>query len=146
MSNPVEYVAGFVFDKSHERVILIRKNRPTWQAGRLNGVGGHIEPGESSLEAMRREFEEESGCDLDQWSAFATIKGPWGSVEFFRIFTDDAFNLVYSRTDEHIEKYRIAELPWDQCIPNLSWLIPLGLYVHDQYTPIVAEEIWSDGH
>ena len=135
------YVAGFVFDQAREHVILIRKNRPTWQAGRLNGVGGHIEPGESAQEAMRREFEEEAGLFYLWRSHFATVKGPWGSVQFFQMFADDAFTLAYSRTDEQIEKHKIADLLWDQCLPNLSWLIPLGLYSHDRYAPVVAEEI-----
>ena len=38
-------VVGFAFTEDRRSVILIRKNRPEWQAGRLNGVGGHIEPG-----------------------------------------------------------------------------------------------------
>jgi hypothetical protein len=38
----VEYVVGFAFD-TDGRVALIRKNRPEWQAGRLNGIGGHVE-------------------------------------------------------------------------------------------------------
>ncbi len=39
-------VAGFLFDESRERVVLIKKQKPEWQSGRLNGVGGKIEPGE----------------------------------------------------------------------------------------------------
>ena len=31
------YVAGFVFDKELEHIYLIRKNRPSWQEGLLNG-------------------------------------------------------------------------------------------------------------
>jgi len=137
------YVAGFLFDRTHERVLLIRKNRPTWQAGRLNGGGGHIEPGESASAAMQREFVEEAGLKLDWGGHFATVKGPWGSVKFFRTFADTPFALVHSRTDERIEKHMIKNLPWDQCLPNLSWLIPLGLYIHDQYAPVVAEEVRS---
>jgi 8-oxo-dGTP diphosphatase len=41
------YACGFLFSLDRTRVLLIRKRRPAWQAGRLNGVGGKIEPGET---------------------------------------------------------------------------------------------------
>jgi 8-oxo-dGTP diphosphatase len=135
------YVAGFAFDYARERVILIRKNRPAWQAGKLNGVGGHIESGESARGAMLREFEEETAGGRYYWDHFATVQGhDWGSVHFFRTLTDAAFRLVQSTTDEQVEIHRIADIPWDECLPNLSWLIPLALYNHDFYEPVIATE------
>jgi 8-oxo-dGTP pyrophosphatase MutT (NUDIX family) len=68
----VEYVLGFAF--SDRSVLLIRKNRPAWQANLLNGVGGKVEPADWSLdEAMRREFKEETGIDTEvgSWVKFA---------------------------------------------------------------------------
>ena len=62
--NPVvtEYVVGFCFDPSLHHVVLVRKNRPEWQKGRLNGVGGHIEESDPDAKyAMDREFGEETG-------------------------------------------------------------------------------------
>ena len=56
-----EWVVGFLMDSDAEQVILIRKNRPEWQAGKLNGVGGKVEPGELIGGAMYREFREETG-------------------------------------------------------------------------------------
>jgi len=38
-----EYVLGFLMD--NYRVVLIEKQRPAWQKGLLNGVGGHINHG-----------------------------------------------------------------------------------------------------
>lgn len=55
-----EYVLGFMFDPTLRKVLLVWKDRPTWQKGRLNGIGGHIEAGETPHEAMVREFEEET--------------------------------------------------------------------------------------
>jgi len=39
----IEYVAGFAFDETYERVVLIEKKKPIWQFEKLNGVGGKME-------------------------------------------------------------------------------------------------------
>jgi hypothetical protein len=57
------YVLGFVFSEDSSRVLLVWKNRPAWQAGKLNGIGGKIEAGETPLQAMQREFREETLVD-----------------------------------------------------------------------------------
>ena len=58
-----DYVVGFAFNSTQNfnSVVLINKNRPDWQAGKYNGIGGHIEPGETTYEAITREFDEEAG-------------------------------------------------------------------------------------
>lgn len=67
-----KYVLGFIFDSYAEKVLLIEKQRPNWQAGKLNGIGGKIESGEKSTAAMVREAFEE--CHL-----FSKV-GDWLSV------------------------------------------------------------------
>lgn len=62
------YVLGFAFDDN--KVLLIRKTKPKWQAGRLNGVGGKVEAFDKDyLAAMVREFHEETDIltTRDQW-------------------------------------------------------------------------------
>lgn len=51
----------FLFDQQ-ERVLLLKGSaeKRLW-AGRYNGIGGHVEPGEDILEAAYRELDEESG-------------------------------------------------------------------------------------
>lgn len=62
-----EYCVGFAFFGSD--VILIRKARPAFQKGLLNGVGGKLELGENFLQAMVREFYEETKTltSINQW-------------------------------------------------------------------------------
>lgn len=50
-----QYVLGFLFNENLTKVVLVRKKRPEWQCGLLNGVGGKIEDGEPPLDAMVRE-------------------------------------------------------------------------------------------
>ena len=62
------YALGFLFSEDLKHVILIRKNRPSYLEGKLNGVGGKIEPGESHKSAMIREFKEETGVQFEEWT------------------------------------------------------------------------------
>ena len=68
-----KFVLGFLFD-GNGNVALIEKNRPEWQKGRLNGVGGQIEKGESPSQAIVREFQEEAGPEIS-WRQFCVLKG-----------------------------------------------------------------------
>lgn len=59
--------------------MTIKKNRPAWQAGRKNGVGGKVEEVDWCLEeAMRREFQEETGVETEvaQWVNFGSHVRP----------------------------------------------------------------------
>ena len=125
------YACGFLFSPDRRRVLLIRKRRPAWQAGKLNGLGGKIEPGESPLDAMRREFREEAGIDLADWEEVLQLSGTddagtgigWRG-HFFRAFGD--VDQPRAMTDEPLERHDVAALPAD-VIPNLRWMIPLML-------------------
>jgi 8-oxo-dGTP diphosphatase len=131
MQRVQEYVAGFLFSPDRSRVLLIRKRRPAWQAGKLNGLGGKVEPGETPIEAMRREFREEAGVDVPQWQHVLTLSGAddagtgrrWAG-HFFRAFGD--VDGARPLTDEPLEIHPSSPLPPDT-IPNLRWMIPLML-------------------
>jgi 8-oxo-dGTP diphosphatase len=66
-------VVGFPLDYS--LVYLIKKKRPDWQAGKLNGIGGHVEEGENAKEAMIRECYEETGTKITDWRHVCVMKG-----------------------------------------------------------------------
>lgn len=141
-----EWVVGFLMDVDAEWVILIRKNRPEWQAGKLNGVGGKVEPGESPITAMRREFEEETGVAWLDWHHFASLTWEEGIVHFFRAFADrPVLDRCRTMTDESVERHSVHRLnepgPGRDCVtPNLLWLIPLAAHRHDSYDLIDVVE------
>lgn len=95
------YVVGFLFSSSMGQVVLVEKQRPEWQAGKLNGVGGKIEDGESDYEAMAREFREETGKDVSTWTRFCILKGDWGILSCFYAVAED-YNTVKTVTDKEI--------------------------------------------
>lgn len=118
-----EYVAGFLFDGY--QVALVVKNRPSWQAGRMNGIGGHIEAGETAREAMAREFREETGCsDRILWKKFAVLSGSDFVVNFFYSYGNTS--KLKTTTDEKIVVVPISEINVNNSIPNLTWLIPMA--------------------
>lgn len=69
------YVLGFMFSEDGTQVALIKKTKPEWQAGKLNGIGGKIEEKEAMHEAMIREFEEETGLRHLEWKQFGEMYG-----------------------------------------------------------------------
>lgn len=168
MKEHIEYVAGFLFDPFRSLVVLIKKNRPAWQAGRLNGVGGHIErktqghtcydvvcdqsnfdpctcPMETPEEAMRREFWEETGVDVASWEKFMVLQSrpaAW-KVHFFRAF-DEAIldDQIRTMTDEEVGIYSLREVLLDPTIlvvRNLLWILPMALTVPAEARLVVEE-------
>lgn len=120
-----DYVAGFLFSNDNQRVALIEKRRPAWQAGKLNGIGGHIEANETPLAAMIREFFEETGLRVTSWKHYVTLNGDGFRVFFFYAHTF-SFGDIQSMTDEAVNICEIPRLNLLPVIPNLKWLIPMA--------------------
>lgn len=121
----MHYVCGFLFSPDRARVLLIRKNRPAWQAGKLNGVGGKIESADASpLAAMTREFREEAALEINDWQETLTLTAAEWHTHFYRAFGEVA--AARAVTDERLEVHPTRQLPPDT-IPNLRWMIPLML-------------------
>ena len=72
-------------------VLLERKQRPVWQAGKLNGVGGKAEPGERALDAMRRECKEETTLDINDWTEYGEIIGPDFNIRLYYAVLDHIY-------------------------------------------------------
>jgi len=95
------FVLGFLFSPSLDEVVLLKKNRPPWQKGYLNGVGGHVEQNESPLEAMNREAKEKFDY-TGHWTYFGRIENKisGGLIDcFYSIFPNENLD-VKSNSDE----------------------------------------------
>lgn len=122
----MNYVNGFLFSPDLTKVVLIKKTKPEWQAGMLNGVGGKMELNELPIDAMIREFNEETGLNIQSWNNFATITGlDWTCYFFWSI--SNLYNNAQTTTDENIGIYNVSEINILNVIPNLKWLIPMCL-------------------
>lgn len=124
------YVCGFYFNQTLQQVVLIWKNKPAWQRGKLNGVGGKIEEGESPLNAMRREFKEECGIDHIEWNELVAITGEdWRVYFFYALGKTNEFEYAETQEEEEVAKIDIEDLDNYPHISNLPWLINLSLYM-----------------
>uniref|UniRef100_A0A6M3ILC8 Nudix hydrolase domain-containing protein n=1 Tax=viral metagenome TaxID=1070528 RepID=A0A6M3ILC8_9ZZZZ len=139
-----DYVVGFLFSEDRRRVALIRKTRPEWQAGMLNGPGGKIEQGEVLEETMRREFLEEAGCDIENWQKIAILICPSNRVYFFRAFTGNLDGIktgIQSCTDERIDVFDVdVFLLWyrKKAVWPTCWMIQMCLD-DDVRFPVIIE-------
>lgn len=123
------YVLGFRFCveelTGRRKVALIKKTKPAWQAGKLNGIGGKIEQFETLMGAMVREFHEETDVQTGDWRQFGVLEHDGhdiylfvshGKEERLKQMTDEAPSWVYLE-DVHV-------MP---SMSNLAWMIPLAL-------------------
>ena len=119
-------VVGFLFSKDEKIVALIWKKRPEFQAGKLNGIGGNIEPGESPYDAMIREFKEETGTDVRDWKHFCKMTGSEFELECFKAFDDVQ---LASTTDETVQWVRVSDVVCGSAkvVKDLMWMIPMAL-------------------
>jgi len=128
-------VLGFMFSEKKTRVVLIQKQKPEWQKGYLNGVGGKKEEGESPFYAMVREFKEETTIQYDQWKHCITFKCNEGTVFVykgelpFRELKD--IDCHTCENGEIIEVCKVDDLRNNfldaEPLSNLYWMIPLLL-------------------
>lgn len=138
------YTCCFVFDDREANVLLIRKSHPAWQEGKLNGIGGKIEPGETPYDCARREVREEAGIDVPGLTLFARLRDadalhPF-EVFFFRASVDASTFYCAAEyeapqsTDHDPEFIEVSgtsgndlDIISEELIPNLNYLIPMAL-------------------
>ena len=143
----MKYVVGFLHDGKN--VVLVKKNRPKWQKGKLNGPGGKIELNESAEAAMTREFLEETGLRINNWHWYAYLNfnghdtGTEDGIFFFEKRVPTGM-LLRAKTmeSEKIAVYNASKLRKKSLISNLTWLLPLAM-LDQKYTVITIAEIPS---
>ena len=148
------YSLGFMFSHNMNYVLLRLKKKPAWQDGLLNGIGGLVEPGESSLQAMRREFHEETGLmtDLTEWTCFhtedfgeAAVHFYYGSMNLKHIAATQIYNDGTGEINVlvPVATFLLGVAP--RAIPNLAYLIPMALCTRAETPRGFPRRILPDG-
>lgn len=123
------YCLGFLYTDDCSHVVLLHKERPEWQANRLNGCGGKVESNETPVEAMARECLEELGVFIpwELWEEFATMRGPDWLVHCFRTRSSKLARHAHACTDEKPVLLSVAD-PRIRALglSNVPWLTHMG--------------------
>lgn len=113
----VDLKYSVIISKDENGYVFVKhKDRDTWEI-----PGGHIEPGETSFEAARRELIEETGAqsfnirEVCKYSVDRDSSKSFGSLLFARI------NEYSGSLDYEIETVKsFSELPEDLTYPNIQ--------------------------
>ncbi len=130
---------------THGGDVLLVRGAPHkgWWAGRLNGVGGHIERDEDVWTSARRELREETGlADVAELRLAAVINAALGDgahgILLF-VFTARAHDRAVQPSDEGMLEWIPAhDLDRQPVIPDLRLLLPRILDLPPTAPPLFA--------
>ena len=138
----------------HQGYLLLLRGAPSkrlW-AGKLNGIGGHIEPGEDPLAAARRELWEEAGLEVEALALRALIHvsppGATSGVMLFVYLGQSPSKRVCASAEGALRWYPLEALPLAEMVDDLPLLLPRvlgeigqGHLVYGNYVPDRAGEL-----
>ena len=120
------YVLVYAYNKN--RFILVEKNRPEWQKGKLNLVGGKMEENDKSIiDAAIRELKEETGLDaMSKPIIYGTMRDKGNSIYCLGCRVPEFPIRPAIGETEKAEWYSWSEVKSSKLlIPNLRVIIPL---------------------
>lgn len=120
------YVVGFAFDRYSNQVLLINRIAKNGYTEGYNGLGGKIEDNENRLQAMIREFKEESGLVCKNWLEIGRMYGE--NWECFIFFSFIPWEQIQKRVTEEgvIEWHSLDNIPYNsQDFTNIPWIISM---------------------
>lgn len=136
------YVLALLFTADRRQIVLVHKTRPAWQSGRVNALGGKLQPGETPRDGARREVREEAGVDVRDWQELLVWRDPVYEMHVVRAF-DDAARDAHTAEDQTVVVVRADAMPAN-VIENLRWLVPLALD-RDVAVPIEVRSAAPEG-
>jgi 8-oxo-dGTP diphosphatase len=111
------------------KILVVEKNKPEWQKGKYNLLGGKVEEGETPLQAAVRELKEESGLDPGEFDMpfFAgKLEGDDYDIFCYKIgVEDDELKPQAGETEKVSWQYWDSLATDPKLIPNLKIVIPL---------------------
>lgn len=142
MSMPKTYYCFMlVFSEDFSEVLLLTKMKgPAFLIGKLTGVGGKLEAGETAIDAAVREFSEEAGLTIPakNWLPVAVAEAEHYRLDAFTATGD--IHKAKTNLDEAIVEpvsvHKVADILAAHCLapdtiaPDLKELILKSLAVH----------------
>ena len=146
---PAEMPATLVFVVDGDRVLLIEKQRGIG-AGKVNGPGGKIDPGETPYECAVREVEEELCITVKDARKMGELFFDMSTMPNIHchVFVANAYEGTPTATAEAIPMWTpIAEIPYDRMWDDDQFWLPqmlsgqqfIGKFIFDDETIL-----WKD--
>lgn len=126
-------VLGVALSTDKSEVVVIRKLKPAFMAGKLNVIGGKVEEGEELIDAMVREFSEAAGIETEpsEWTEMGNISGSDFYVGLYHRSNDDVFSLEpHGRIvddGEVVSLRRVSSIPNQNPMGNLMEIIQAAI-------------------
>jgi len=120
ISDGARLSVGFVFSSDGESVLLIKKKRPKFLAGLLNGTGGHADGDETPVQTVSRETDEETALfiPVSEWVfLFDETFGNGVELSYFAAVSDH-LDRARQTTDETIHTLPVSSLSADKMAPG----------------------------
>lgn len=120
---------AFTENESHKplKVVLLR-SYPDWKYGKLDGIKGRIQKGESPEQAARREVEEQVGVQtiLVNFHKIGEMEGDGWKMHVFCCM-NDRFRFAKHSIEDHFIKYLPSDLDIEEAgVDNLQALVNLS--------------------
>ena len=127
----IHYVLGIIFTESGKVLLQLKNRGNSYINGKLNGVGGKEEKGETSYEAMVREFKEETGWhNKVNWKPMMALEYDNCVINVYHtIIKDRKFETFkFTSDDDNAEELvfvNLEDLPnyLDKMANNLGYII-----------------------
>ena len=146
---PIIGTLAYVLDRSNDRVLMIRRNARVDDDhyGKMNGLGGKLEPDESVTAGLRRELREEANIELDAielrgtitWTNFGPKREEWMGF----VFLVDAWT---GEIPEHNEEGALEWVPLERLLaacspePEVRHGADLAMWAGDRhFVPLVFD-------
>ena len=131
----------FVTHGDEVLLLLGGPHKKLW-AGRYNGLGGHVEPGEDICASARREVKEESGLDVHDVRLRCVVHADAGDPAvgiLFFVFTAAADGrTVQPSAEGTLAWVPVDALPAERMVEDLPVLLPKLLSLGRDDPPIFA--------
>lgn len=133
MHTPIIGTLGFILSPDQKKVLLVHRQgrEDDHHAGKFNGLGGKMQPGESVSQCMEREIHEEAGILCTSMSLRGTINwtdfGPHGEDWLGFIFRINTFSGIPKKINEEgqLDWHRIDDLHTLPMWPGDRHFLPL---------------------
>ncbi|TFG81917.1 MAG: NUDIX domain-containing protein, partial [Erysipelotrichales bacterium] len=110
MKKKTEVAIGILTDNEGKLLVGRRMRAP--QVGKWEMPGGKVEPGETVVEALCREFREEGSIELQDFAHWTNIDNDTTILYLYRVFSNDPFIPTIYEESRYVSAGELPDLDW----------------------------------